>query len=60
MGIDAFMYDRLGGTMGELNARGDDAKAMAGETEGVSGQAQMSLDAIIDKKKVFQETKIIA
>ena len=60
MGIDSFMYDRLGGAMGELNARGDEAKAKSGETEGVSGQAAMSLDAIIDKKKVYQETKIIA
>ena len=53
MGIDAFLYDRLGGAMGELNARGDEAKAKAGEAEGYSGQAQMSLDAIMDKKKVY-------
>ena len=60
MGVDAFLYDRLGGTMGELNARADEAKGKAGETEGLSGQAQMSLDAVMDKKKVFQETKVIA
>ena len=26
MGVDAFLYDRLGGTMGEINARGDAVK----------------------------------
>lgn len=46
--------------MAELNAMGDEAKAKSGQTEGLSGQAAMSLDAIMDKKKVFQETKVIA
>ena len=31
MGVDAFLYDRLGGAMGELNARGDEAKKRSGE-----------------------------
>lgn len=54
MGVDAFLYDRLGGTMGELNARGDEAKASAADaTDKLSGQAAMSLDAVIDKKKVY-------
>lgn len=60
MGVDAFLYDRLGGKMGELNARNDEAMAAAGEEGGMSGQAQMSLDAIMDKKKVYQETKVLA
>ena len=26
MGVDAFLYDRLGGSMAEINARGDEVK----------------------------------
>lgn len=54
MGVDAFLYDRLGGAMGELNARGDEAKGNAADAaDKLSGQAAMSLDAVIDKKKVY-------
>jgi len=40
MGIDAFLYDRLGGAMGQLNAMGDEAKKKGGtDREDLSGQA---------------------
>ena len=59
MGIDAFLYDRLGGAMGELNAKNDELKSKAGKQGESSGQAAMSLDAIIDKKKVYVSTKVL-
>ena len=31
MGVNSFLYDRLGGAMGEFNAQNDDAKKAAGE-----------------------------
>ena len=31
MGVNSFLYDRLGGTMGEINAQNDEAKKAAGE-----------------------------
>ena len=31
MGVNSFLYDRLGGTMGEVNAQNDEAKKAAGE-----------------------------
>ena len=31
MGVDAFLYDRLGGKMGELKARADEAKMKGGK-----------------------------
>ena len=37
MGIDAFLYDRLGGAMGELNAKADEAKKKGGDREDLSG-----------------------
>ena len=58
MGVDAFLYDRLGGKMAEFNAKADELKKNAGE-EGESGQAAMSLDAIIDKRKVYESTRVI-
>lgn len=59
MGVDAFLYDRLGGKMGELNARANEVKRNAGAAE-ETGQAAMSLDSIIDKKKVFESSRVIA
>ena len=34
MGVNSFLYDRLGGSMGEFNAMNDEAKKAAGEEEG--------------------------
>ena len=31
MGVDAFLYDRLGGKMGEFKARADEAKMKGGK-----------------------------
>ena len=59
MGVDAFLYDRLGGKMGEFNARANEVKKDAAGNE-VGGQAAMSLDAIIDKRKVFESKRVIA
>ena len=47
MGVDAFLYDRHGGAMAELKDRG------------VKGDGGAGLDQIIDKKKVYQETKVL-
>ena len=56
MGVDSFLYDRHGGAMGELQAK--DKEAKGGKQE--SGLQQvMSLESIIDKKKVFVEKKVI-
>ena len=56
MGVDTFLYNRHGGSMGELQAKNQDVKA--GKEE--SGLQQvMSLESIIDKKKVFVEKKVI-
>ena len=54
MGVDAFLYDRLGGKMGEQKARMDEAKRKGENVneDDLTGQAAMSLDAIIDKKKI--------
>ena len=56
MGVDAFLYDMMGGSMGELKAKNEVAKGGSQE----SGLQQvMSLEKIIDKKKVFVEKKVM-
>ena len=46
------MYDRHGGANAALAAKGEDIK---GEASGPG----MSLDSIIDKKRIYQQTKVL-
>lgn len=37
MGVDAFLYDRLGGTMAEVNAQADEAKKNGANKDAITG-----------------------